>query len=201
MNVMKFFSTLLLTLAMLAPASVAARTPMDVFVDAPDAVLAFVPVQKRLDLRDYYTHSQATGVAMPDILPRISAADNNHVSIALGRRSSMDICLVPMGKDTVIAVIERVAVPAADATVMFYGSDWQPLIRQPGQISPDMFGASSGLPMFFADLRYDPETGVFKALNTTKSYYNPSDMPDIVKNMTDSVSLRFDGKKWRKVKP
>lgn len=188
-----------------------ARTASDFFINAPSNVIPLLDKNTRLDMIDYFTGGLST--ASRNILngnSRILINENNKIEIALSRESTLQIAVVELKKDTILAVIETVNIPVADSSLRFYNSDWVPLPQQAPQLTVVDFVASDKkaqanallMPrMAFVKIDYNPNSGVFSFINTTADYYTDKDRPEGLELMRPHIDMIFDGKKLLETKP
>ncbi len=120
-----------LPLTLLAAAAVlggAARTAADFFIDAPGSVMPYTDTNLRLDMLDYYRYGSDR--AMPDRAStplRITGENDRTMTVAVGEEGArVQLAVLPAGKDTLIAVVTTVMLPAPDSRVDLYNKDWTP---------------------------------------------------------------------------
>lgn len=183
-----------------------ARTAADFFVDAPAGVMPLLEHNARLDMLDYFRHQLQTPTAnVMDGRSRILAEDPARIDVQISRDATVQLAVIPLKADTLIAVIETVLTPVADSGIRFYHTDWKPVKRQP--LMPAMADfvpqekrretSAAEMPeVLYMKADYDPSTGLFTFVNTTAAYYTEFDRPEGLALMRSSVDMRFDGKKF-----
>lgn len=124
-------SKLKLTITLLAATAVVGgvgRTAGDFFVDAPGSVMPYTTTNLRLDLLDYYRYGSDR--AMTDRSStslRVIGENDRTLTVAVGDEGSrVQIAVLPAGKDTLLAVVTTVTLPAPDSRVDLYNKDWTP---------------------------------------------------------------------------
>lgn len=197
-------------LILLAAASAAltapARTAADFFKEAPTTVVPLLQTNTRLDMLDYFN----SGLLTPSAntlggRSRITALSDRAVTIEMSRDASMQIALVPAGRDTIVAVVETVLTPVADSRVrLFRPADWKELP------APEMPGIAqfadparrkeiktAEMPDYlFVRAEYDPETSVFRFTDTTPAYYTDTDRPKGLGLLRQNIEMRLSGGKF-----
>lgn len=201
-------------LILLAAASAAltapARTAADFFKEAPTTVVPLLQTNTRLDMLDYFN----SGLSTPSAntlggRSRITALSDRAVTIEMSRDASMQIALVPSGRDTIVAVVETVLTPVADSRVrLFRPADWKELP------APEMPGIAqfadparrkeiktAEMPDYlFVRAEYDPETSVFRFTDTTPAYYTDADRPKGLGLLRQNIEMRLSGDKFTEKK-
>ncbi|MDE6134730.1 MAG: DUF3256 family protein, partial [Muribaculaceae bacterium] len=163
----------------------------------------------RLDMLDYFNYGKDT--PSRNILggsSRITANNPSLLSVKVSDIASMDLAVIPLKRDTVLAVIETVATPVPDSHITLYDSSWQALNVQPPRLTTTDFvsasdrrkAAGTELPPFpFYTITFRPEDGAFRFVNTTGGYYDKADSPDGLSLMKSELWMKFDGKKWKQL--
>ncbi len=189
---------------LLAACAAYARTAAEVFVQAPDSVMPLFSQSQRMDMVDYHAYGLSTPVRNKlNGLSFIPEASKGAVTVNVGNYSTLQVGLVPLHNDTLVAIVETVLTPQADSSVTFYRlSDWS-IVRQRntvkmsdfvhGDVSEDTLFP----PMFFRSISYDPSEGLFVYRNTTEGYYTATSRPDGLALLVSEIKARFDGKRWR----
>ncbi len=185
-------------LALLAALPAVARTAAQVFTEAPMSVLPLLRQNTRLDMLDYYNHSMAN--LSPNNLggeARITECSDSRIELAVSRDATVELALVPVKGDTIVALIETVLTPVADSSIKLYSSDWQPLPSpaMPGAEAFSTAGKGEAKPdIVFMKASYDPATGEFVFRNTTAAYYAEQDRPAWLPEMKQTLRLRYDAR-------
>ena len=121
----------------------------------------------------------------------------------------MQVAVLPVKGDTIVAFIETVASPVKDSAISFYrASDWQ---RLPDATLPAMADfipaknrdavAVTEMPsIFFVGIDYDPEQELFLIYNNSFDNLPAGERPDAAKLMDSVQAYRYDGRKLVRVK-
>ena len=154
-----------------------ARTAADFFTEAPGSVLPLLDRNARLDMIDYFRHGLPTTTTnLFNGSSKVLSESENCIDVQISRDASLQIALLQLKNDTIIAVIETVLTPVADSGITFYRSDWSPAPKQPAMpVAAD---------------------GSFDFINTTPAYYTADGAPEGLAAMRHSIAMRFDGKRF-----
>lgn len=120
-----FLSTLLAVLSTLA---LRALTPQEAFVTAPREVIVAIDSLTRLDMIDYYD-AQST-VASRNAMggeAMVTSITDSSITLNTSKSSQVTITLLPTRRDTVIMVINTLALPTPDSYMTLYNSRWEEL--------------------------------------------------------------------------
>lgn len=190
----------------LLPLSMEARTAADFFVDAPLRQMLLLDRNTRLDMLDYFNIGMATtSTNTLNGRSKIVRNEPQLLVVETSASSAMQIALVKVKSDTLIAVIETVKTPVPDSSIRFYKSDWTLAKTQPDMPTYKSFitkdkktvaKTATEPDMIFYTIDFDAERGEFVFLNTTTGYYVVADRPDGVDLMSPSIIMRYDGKKF-----
>lgn len=186
-----------------------ARTAAEYFADAPDNLVPLLTRTARLDMLDYYN----AGVPTPSRniyggSARIVAMTPTTVDVQLSRDASMQLALVPVGKDTLVALTHTVLTPLPDSGITFYTKEWKPaatpaMPTATDFVAPELRKTASTLEMpdmIFIRAEYDPQRRLFVFNNTTRGYYTLHDIPDGLNFMRTQIEMTFDGKRFKPLK-
>ena len=201
---MKRISTAIV-LTILFAAGTHARTVAELFIAAPDGIFPLMGKNTRMDMVDYSTHSLPTmSETEPGGKTRIVEMDDRRLLAQAGTASSVEVAVLPMRSDTLLAVIETVLVPMADSSIRFFSTrTWQELPQKNATGMADFFqnGRIPDNPprMLFAKISFDSESGHFVFTNTTASDYVESDAPASLPLMKTAIRRSFNGKSWKTV--
>lgn len=181
-----------------------ALTMREIFTDAPQDVLPMFDRYGRLYMLDYYSHSLPNGT--PNTLhgeSRILTLDDSRMEIAASRDGVIEMAIVPVKNDTLVAVIETVLTPVADSHIKFYkASTWEPL-PSPTLPEASLFMPSRKNPqpeIFFIKATYNPADNTFVFRNTTAAYYDESERPAWLTDAAAEIATTFDGRKFAPLK-
>lgn len=200
----------IIAIAVLAACAVGtyARTAADFFVDAPHEVVPVLARNTRLDMLDYFRAGLQTSSANSlDGKSRVIAESPEAVTVQLSRDASMQIAVLPAGRDTVLAVIRTVLTPLADSNITFYDArTWEPLRRQPPMpgavefLAPGKSLKGAAVPPFlFVRAEYRPEDNTFRFTNTTEGFYVSGDRPDGLALLRPVINMKYTPRKFVEV--
>ncbi|MDE6301514.1 MAG: DUF3256 family protein [Muribaculaceae bacterium] len=118
--------------AMSMAAGAAARTAASWFSQAPARVISGVPRTVRLDAIDYFRSGLARDVMADSDTPvRVTEMTDRTLTFRHGEHTSVQIAVLPAGRDTVLAVVTTVDAPTPVSGIRFYDRNWEPLPKQP----------------------------------------------------------------------
>lgn len=125
-RLMRLVSLVLMCLAV-CPA-VAGRTVRDFFASEPGKVFPLLDESSRLDMMDYFEAGKR-------VYPRTAMGTTSHIDtlttsyIKLHTSDVREVALrmFTTKRDTVIAVLETIAIPALDSRLTLYDRNWKPL--------------------------------------------------------------------------
>ena len=200
--------------AIIAPSARASLTASKAFATAPQSVFPLLDASTRLDMIDYYNSNLTT--PSPNRLDgrsRITALSDRMASIELTPASSCDVVILPAAAgDTIIAVISTVATPAHDSHISFYTRDWKGiptarLFEKPvlsdwlsDQGKKNRGDVEAMVPFLLISYTWDPSSNILTLTNNTKEFLT-DDIYSFVKDyMLPTISYRWDGRKFSKIK-
>lgn len=199
-------------LAVMQPEISAQITAADVFVNAPAGVFPLVDRNKRLDMIDYYRSGSSTPTTN-DLTgqSRVTALANDDIKVIMTAASRYQISLLPLGGDTIVALIKTVNTPAPDSYVEFYTTDWEKIDKRlfdaPGTGDwlsetgkKNRKDAEDSVPFVLAGYEYDRETGGLVLTNTMAEYYAADEYERVKSWLKPVLSYRWTGKKMKLVK-
>ncbi len=203
MNIRVIIAALLLSVAQALPA----RTAVDFFLEAPDGIVPLLGRNARMDMADYHRYGLATATENEvGGQSRIVESSDRAMLIEMGPSSSVQLAVLPVRNDTLVAVVETVLTPQADSGIRFYRvSDWSEVQQRTPAVSISDFYMSGDapdhdIPIFFVSAAYDPGKDAFVFTNTTGGYYTDDERPEKMSGMALTVVRRFDGRRWKTVK-
>lgn len=126
MNVYRYI--LMLLMMAIAHCAVAQFTATNAFTNAPASIIPLLQRSTRLDMVDYFNSGSTT--ASTNLLngkSKITALSDESISVSLSEASSLQMVILPMKTDSVIMIIETIAMPAHDSVVKFYTRQWTPI--------------------------------------------------------------------------
>ncbi len=185
-----------------------AREAYTFFVEAPVNVINIFDRNSRLDMLDYFRSGLSTPTG--NVIggkSRVTALNSNLVSANVSDNTKLDLALLPVKGDTIIAIIETVATPIPDSSIRFYTKDWTPLPSPDFPSSIDFVDkkerrkVADSAPLFdFIAVEYLPEKALFRFTNHTAEYYVKPEMPMIFEVADSVITMRYDGKRFVKAK-
>lgn len=186
-----------------------ARTAADFFTEAPGSVLPLLDRNARLDMIDYFRHGLPTTTTnLFNGASKVLSESENCIDVQISRDASLQIALLPLKNDTIIAVIETVLTPVADSGITFYRSDWSPVPVQPAMPAAADFIPKDRRkelkdaempPAAYIRASFNSNDGSFDFINTTPAYYTADGAPEGMAAMRHSIAMRFDGKRFIKI--
>ncbi|MCM1517220.1 MAG: DUF3256 family protein [Pseudoflavonifractor sp.] len=198
---------LLLSAMLLTVMSASAQlTASRAFATAPASQFPLLDNTTRLDMIDYFNSGSST--ASTNQLrgsSRITALSPESLTFKMTDASTYQIAVLPAGKDSLITVIETVAMPARDSRMSFYGRDWTPAravlftapslrdwLTEAGRAQADMIEAM--VPFLIVSYEYDPSTRVLTLTNNLSSFISPDDL-SVSEYFHPVLQFRWDGKR------
>ncbi len=183
-----------------------ARTAADFFTEAPGSVLPLLDRNARLDMIDYFRHGLPTTTTnLFNGSSKVLSESENCIDVQISRDASLQIALLQLKNDTIIAVIETVLTPVADSGITFYRSDWSPAPKQPAMPAASDFIPKDRRkelkdaempPTAYIRASFNSSDGSFDFINTTPAYYTADSAPEGLAAMRHSIAMRFDGKRF-----
>lgn len=180
-----------------------ARTAADFLVELPTEECVLLEPGMRLDMIDYFQAGQSTPVRNVLGEPsRILSATPERVVVEISENSTLEVAVIPAGRDTVVAVVKTVKVPMADSRIAFFRPDtWTKTIGpMPGlsdfASSRSDAAEAQAIPMAFVSATYDPDSGQFVFSNNTAAYYHSTEIPPVLARLTPELKLKWNGRKW-----
>ncbi len=187
-------------------------TPREAFVSAPRNVITAIDSLTRLDMLDYYT-SGSTVASRNAFGGDASVKSFTDESITIGTTTSSDVAisLLPAGRDTMLLVINTLALPTPDSYAVVYKSDWtkgakklQPVNHNDLSlwVTPESRTRMSEIENLvpFVPAIYNYSDGVLTVTNTLGRLLSADDYKAVKPYLKPAISYRWDGKKWSAVK-
>lgn len=209
---MKNYSYFLLVLISTISLNCMALTPRQVFISAPPEIIATVDSITRLDMIDYFEAGSTS--ASRNALggeSRITALDDNHLTVSTSSVSELDFYLLPASRDTAIVVISTLQLPAHDSSVRMYDSTWRPikLGKLPDNFNrlemwmlPEAKGQRLEIENIipFIPVKIVVNDNTLTVSNSLSELLNTDDYARLKPLLRESVSYTWNGKKWTQVK-
>lgn len=175
-------------MAMFAAFDVAAQTMREVFVNAPDSVLPLLTRINREDCVDFIAAGMRANVTNRlDGKSELLSITDNFLELRSSEYSTVQMRLLPLAADTVVAVVKSVCAEACDSRISFYKKNWEPcpvsFERPPIAhffVSPD--SAALYLPkcdIYLVRLTLSPTDETIVAEYTMPAYMNEEDRTSV----------------------
>ncbi|MCM1448717.1 MAG: DUF3256 family protein [Clostridiales bacterium] len=194
-------------------AAMHAITPRQAFTTAPREVIMTIDSITRLDMLDYYG-SSANAASRNAFNSEVSVRFMNDDLITVATSKSSEVTIIPLaaGKDTLLMVINTLALPASDSKATIYNSSW----TRSGDARqlPDHNNLSMWLMpqaeekiseienlIPFVPATYTYNDGVLTMTNTLGRLIPKDEYSRIKQYIIPSISYRWTGKKWKQEKP
>ncbi len=210
----RLLSIVILTVSMwtVAETMSAQVTAADVFVNAPVEIFPLVDRNTRLDMIDYFrsgsttsSNNRLSGKA------RVTELGNDNIALDMTEASSYQLALLPMGSDTIIALIKTVKTPSRDSQLTFYTSKWKEIDRKLFEkpVLSDWLtkkgeknrkDAEAVIPFVMSEYKYDAETKELRATNSMRQFYSEDEYNAVKPYMKMVLTYRWNGKKMKPVK-
>ncbi len=209
---MKYTISIISALVVSLTISAFALTPRQAFISAPSEIISTIDSITRLDMIDYF-EAGATGASHNALGGdcRITALDDSHIALETSGVSSLDLFLLPAGRNTAIAVISSLRLPAHDATLNMFSSSWQP--NNPGKLPPtfnnlDLWLLPEGRnerTMIENIVPFIPVSMVISdnnliVSNTLNELLTPDDFNKVKNFIIPSLTYVWNGKRWTALK-
>lgn len=182
----------------------AAREAATFFVEAPPSVLNIYDKNGRLDMLDYFRSGLSTPTS--NILggkSRVVALEPDLVSTMVSENTRLDLAVLRVKGDTIIALIETVSTPVPDSSIRLYKRNWEALPAPALPTSTDFADKklrkrlADDVPAIdFITAEYIPGKGVFLFTNHTAYYYFAGEVPELLQQADSTLTMRYDGKRF-----
>lgn len=195
-----------------ATLNISAKSAVDFFTTAPDNIIRLLPQSTRLDMVDYFTYGSSR--ASSNYFggnARVTEITENTVSAEIDKDVTMQVAVIPCGKDSIIALITTVYLPAPDSSIKFYTKEWKPLAKPPFRLpeykdwltktgSMEKEEVMMHLPFMPVSARFNGDASELTLTNNADVYLSNGIMKNfegkIIRQMTYSVKGgRFNLKK------
>lgn len=187
----------------------AATTARDLFVAAPRTVLPLLERNQRLDMLDYYDAglTNTTKNAL-DGGSRVVTLEPGRIVISMTDASTLEIDILPAGKQNIYAVISTVNTPAANSTIVFYDEAWGKLDSQKLFVVPQISDwitdksheadVTMLTPFIMAGYTYTPASKTLTAKNNSDVFLGKDMFSQIAEWMRPQITYLWDGKQFKK---
>ena len=205
-------AALLLGAAVAAGTTASARTPLDFFcLEGADVAFPELPATTRMDMTDYFNSSMARpSTNAYDGEAIIDSADSATLTVRPATATTVQLSVLP-GADTVLCVIETLALPQPDSRISFYTTDWAPLRKAPldAPVLADWLTdegrrqraeVEAWLPFLIASATYDPETATLVITNEMQKYFaGDDDLQQLQEWLRPSLTYKWNGRRFDNV--
>lgn len=188
-------------------AATAQLTATQAFTTAPAAIFPLLDKTTRLDMVDYYT----SGLNTPSAnrlqgRSSITSLTPTTITVKITDASSTQIALLPMGNDTIIAVVSTVATPGLDSTLKFYDKAWKSLPADKyftvpawkDWITPghDVTEVTAYAPFMLASYFIDTDAGTLTATNNLSTFIDEDTYKTLTPALAPSLTYKWNGKRF-----
>lgn len=200
----------LMAAAAIAVAGVLGQAPSR-FAAAPMGVFPLLDRNARLDMIDYFNSGMTNSTANRlEGRSRITAMDDASVTVEMSGSSTVQLCLLPAGADTLTMVITTVQTPAPDSRIELYDSKWQKLDGAKVFTAPavaDWLATADRdkaaevemlLPFMLVSYRYDPATATLTLTNNTSQFVGRDIYEPLATLLKGDMQYRWNGKKFQR---
>lgn len=202
----------MILVAVMTAAGASALTPREAFVNAPRQVITAIDSITRLDMIDYYE----CGSSVPSRNTfggdsRVTLMSDDAITVSTSSSSEVTIALLPGARDTMLIVVNTLALPAPDSKVTIYDRDWNPAGRKlqlPDHndlslwMGADAKKRRSELENLipFIPAIYTYKDGVLTVTHTLGRILPADDYKTVKPLLRPSIGYRWNGKKWTAIK-
>ncbi len=184
-------------------------TAADAFVNAPMGLFPLLDRNTRLDMIDYFRSGSET--ASSNRLAgksRVTQLAVDDISVELTEASSCQIALLPMGGDTIVALIKTVKTPIADSSIDFYTVKWQAIDKDLFDVpklkdwltkegNKNKKTVESELPFILTGYKYDASTHKLMLTNNMSGFYQKEEYEKISRYLKPTLTYNWSGKKMK----
>lgn len=196
-----------ITLLLSGLTATAQLTAAEAFTSAPADIFPLLDKNTRLDMVDYYN----SGLSTPSAnrlqgRSAITSLTPATLTVKITDSSSAQIALLPIGNDTIYAVVSTVATPGLDSTLKFYDKTWRQLpadkyFSRPewkDWVSPghDVSEVTAYTPFMLASYFIEPETGTLTATNNLSTFLDEDTYKDLLPALNTSLIYLWNGKRF-----
>lgn len=200
---------LIFSLLLLCAVSASALTATEAFTSAPASVFPLLDKNTRLDMVDYFVSGLSTPSAnLMQGSSVITAIDPASVKVRMTDSSTAQVMVLPLGNDTIIALISTVAAPGLDSTITFYDSSWNQIatakyFAKPGwkdwtTPGTNVEEVTMQAPFMLASYEYDPSTMKLTLTNNLSKFLDPDVYEMISTSLNPTLIYEWSGKKFTK---
>jgi hypothetical protein len=188
-----------------------ARTIRDFFVSEPDNIFIMLDANSRRDMLDYFDAGKlvATDNGLGGASQLLKVTDK-YMSVRISKSSVVEMEMNCSGKDTTIAVISTVQLPALDSRINFYDTGWNRLetkkyIKLPamGDFALKIAGSEKSddvienIKFPIISYAFEPSTGNLIARQNIKDFMSKDDYAKIASSLKDTITYTLKGVKFK----
>ena len=184
-------------------------TAPEAFTTAPADVFPLLDTNTRLDMVDYYNSGLKTAsnnrMEGQSVITELTSAS---LIVKISDASSAQVAVLPVGNDTVIAVVSTVATPGLDSTLKFYDSEWHQLAADKYFTPPtwndwmtqghDSSEVTAYTPFMLSSYYINPSDGTMTITNNLPTFLDDDIYADIADAIRPTLTYRWNGKKFVK---
>lgn len=201
--------SLLLSVVMMLTglAATAQFTAAEAFTTAPADIFPLLDKTTRLDMVDYYNSGLNTPSANrlqgKSAITSLSPAT---LTVKVTESSSAQIALLPLGNDTILAVVSTVATPGLDSTLKFYDKTWKQLPADKYFTVPawkdwvnsghDISEVTAYAPFMLASYFIDTDSGTLTATNNLSTFLDEDTYQTLLPALNKSLTYKWNGKRF-----
>lgn len=192
--------------------SVAQFSTTQAFASAPTKAFPLLEKNTRLDMIDYFNSGSST--ASTNMLggsSRITAITPMDMRIAMTESTTYQIAILETSSDSIIALIETIAMPALDSRISFYDRNWNKLdgkqftapslrdwLNDTGKKEIEM--VKTIIPFLIVSYEYDATTKTLTLTNNINDFVSVEHTEQVNSYFIPSLTYRWNGKKFSLVK-
>ncbi len=192
--------------------SVAQFSATQAFASAPTKAFPLLEKNTRLDMIDYFNSGSST--ASTNMLggsSRITAITPMDMRIAMTESTTYQIAILETSSDSIIALIETIAMPALDSRISFYDRNWNKLdgkqftapslrdwLNDTGKKEIEM--VKTIIPFLIVSYEYDATTKTLTLTNNINDFVSVEHTEQVNSYFIPSLTYRWNGKKFSLVK-
>ena len=205
-------ATLLLCCALVC-LCVQARTARDFFVKAPADVIRLLTESQRLDMLDYYDVGNMDPMENRMFgQSQLLVVTDDYLALRSSDPRTVTFRLLTSGRDTVIAVVETVAIPVPDSRIVLYDKSWKPLPVKRHPVVPAIADfvrkgtpqsvvelLQQSVPFDVVELRWEGENhDRLVAHHSLREFLTADVWKRLAPHMLDTIELRVQGTKIKR---
>ncbi len=192
--------------------SLKAITPREAFINAPNEIIEAIDSLTRLDMLDYF--DSGSTIASRNAFggeSTVKSINDTAITVATSKASEVTLVVLPISKtDTMMLVINTLALPAPDSHATVYDKSWQPVGKAslPEHNNLDLWllpAAKSNRSVIenaipFIPAIYNFNDGTLTVTHTLSRLIPKEDLELVSPYLRPSISFAWNGKTWKTVK-